>query len=184
MSLKISINLYLHINLVSVWLYWDLTATSIPHRRDSLYPHIVPSYGIHMSNWYLYEVWWNYVSSLQAQGYYYFSPWVSMELQRLLSSFTGRSSAEWAVQQWSMPSTPEWVHLCRASTDPWNKTLPFSPMSTSLAVSWFKVRYLWTRTSSAWSTSSRDPARLESELRVLPVQGASYLHQRTFLFND
>lgn len=46
-----------------------------------------------MSNWCLYKVWWDYVSSLQAQGYYYFSPWVSMELQWVLSSFIGRSSS-------------------------------------------------------------------------------------------
>lgn len=91
------------------------------------------------------------------------------------------AQAEWAVWQWS---TPKWVHLCCASTDLWSKTLTFFPMSTSLPVPWFKVRYLWMPTSSAWSTCSRDPARLESQLQMLPVQAASYLHQRVFLMTN
>lgn len=112
------------------------------------------------------------------------SPWFSMLLQRLLSCFRAGAQAEWAVWQWSIPSAPKRVYLCWASTAPWSKTLTFSPMSTSLAVPWFKVRYLWMPTSSAWSTCLRDPARLESQLQMLPVQAASYLHQRVFLMTN
>lgn len=58
------------------------------------------------------------------------------------------------------------VCLCSASRDPETKHL-FFPISISPALSWLKGRDLWLRTLSAWSTSSRDPAGLESQLQIL-----------------
>lgn len=58
------------------------------------------------------------------------------------------------------------VCLHSVSRDPWNKT-SFFPISIFPALSWLNGRDLWWITLSAWSTSLRPPAGLESQLQIL-----------------
>lgn len=119
-----------------------------------------------MSNWYLYKVWCNYVSSLQAQGYSYFSPWVSMELQWVLSSFFGRSSS-WMGCVTVKSAQHAWTgSVCVLAVEiPETKHL-FSCIYFSCSFLTQRDRFM-IENFVCTINSSRHPAGLESQLQIL-----------------
>lgn len=94
---KIYLSIFMYkftLSITVLGLHSHLIATSIPHRRDSLYPHTVQvmisiwAVGICTRSGGIISRLFKLRVTID-----HFSPWVSMELQRLLSSFTGWSSS-------------------------------------------------------------------------------------------